>query len=841
MIEQVSQQFEQELRRTGAPMVRVATALGTMAIVGMALVDPYLAAGDDLHWARWVRLVSSLMLMAIYAATYVGDWKGEKVRPAAIASAVITGGAVIMLAYFTGGGDSDYHEAVYVTIFGYAMLPIPWKRWDTLVVYIGFIVFYDSLLLLGGRPGTWGALLTHNALLGAATFISVILQGIIRRSRLNEFAQRAELASANERLTALDEAKTRFFANLSHELRTPLTLTLAPLDALLESSREPLSDGQREKLALAQRNALRLLRQVDDLLALTRAEAASLNLQISDLDLVATLRELAGDIGELARRKRISLELKADDGLPTVSADAQLVERVLLNVIGNAAKFVKEGGRIVLGARLVDNGIDLTVDDNGIGISANDLPRIFDRFYQADSGNRRAFGGTGIGLALAREIVELHGGRIRAESELGVGTTIHCWFPLTLPPFAAKLAKVAPSRTNPEDAGLPEWHDAIRTAANYRFQGIADATERRIAPRPQPKGQVPTVLVVEDNPDMIRFISALLGHDYNVRSATDGEQGLRYATEHRPDLIISDVMMPVMDGLEMGRELRKSPATSAIPLIYLTARGAPDDRVQGMGSGADTYLAKPFRNEELLASVESLLSRQRNVREAAVLRQDEAIVYMASGIAEALDSTVNSLSAARDALAVTPKLSAPIEAALVPLLDLSVALTEFTRAGVKAVDVAASLSAVIAQAVAAINVRRSAPGVEIHVQVESGVRAGLREDELARVVTAVMGRAVRVTPAGRNVFVSAHVGEPGSVALTITDQGPTLSPTQLERLFFPFNEVSPSGPGGVRAGMALTHAGRLVTARGGALSVEVGIAGGTTVSIRLPLWTEGGP
>jgi CheY-like chemotaxis protein len=340
---------------------------------------------------------------------------------------------------------------------------------------------------------------------------------------------------------------------------------------------------------------------------------------------------------------------------------------------------------------------------------------------------------------------------------------------------------------------------------------------------------------------MIRFISALLGHDYNVRSATDGEQGLRYATEHRPDLIISDVMMPVMDGLEMGRELRKSPATSAIPLIYLTARGAPDDRVQGMGSGADNYLAKPFRNEELLASVESLLSRQRHVREAAVLRQDEAIVYMASGIAEALDATVNSLSAARDALAVTPKLAAPVESALVPLLDLSVALTEFTRAGVKVVDTPAVLSDVISRVIATTQARRSASGVEVHVQVQAGVRAAVREDELERVVAAIVGRAVRVTPSGRNVFVSAHADDVGGVSLTITDQGPTLSPTQLERVFFPFNEVSPSGPGGVRAGMALTHAGRLVTARGGALSVEVGTAGGTTVSIRLPMWAEAAP
>lgn len=824
--------FLDELREAGPALLRLASALGFVAFSAMWFVDPFLASGSDLQGARTVRVLSCSVLAALFAASFAGDLGKRQVRPLSMAAFVTTGLSVIALTHFTGGAASTYHEALYLTMFGYGMLPLPWRRFDALVLYLGTVTTYIGVMLAGGRPSPTGALPTHAALLLLAVLIAGVMNDYMMGSRRSDFQARLELAKANEQLMVLDQAKSRFFANLSHELRTPLTLTMAPIDALLESSREPLSDGQREKLELAQRNALRLLRQVDDLLALTRAEASALRLHVSDVDLVGMLRTLAADIAELARRKRLHLEVVADAGLPTVQADGELIERVLLNVIGNAAKFVKEGGRIVLGARREGDGVAITVQDDGIGIRAEDLPHIFDRFYQVDSGSKRSFGGTGIGLALARELMELHGGTIRAESTPGVGTTLICWLPITLPASVAHDPALVHARDD-SSTGLPEWHDAIRSASSYRYQGIADATERRIAPRPRPKSELPTILVVEDNPDMIRLISALLGHDYNVHSATDGATGLRYARDRRPDLIISDVMMPVMDGFEMARELRASPLTSQIPLMFLTARGALHDRVEGHGIGAEQYLAKPFRNEELLAQVEALLSRQRTVRGAERARQDEAIVFMASGVAEALARPIGALDAARRA--ASPEQTPALDAATDAIADMVRVLGELTHAAATPVDVPADPATVLAGVVASFSAGLGDHHPALHLAVDKSAPVGMGADELGQVVSTLVCRALRVTPAGRNVFVSTRHVVDGTLSITVTDEGPTLSPDQLERLFFPFNDASAAAAGGLRAGLAMLEASHLVARRGGTLHVEPTGTGGLAISVRLPI------
>jgi signal transduction histidine kinase len=827
-----------EMRAQGASMLRVATGLGTIAFAGMWLVDPALASGDDLFWCRVVRVAACGSLTTMFVASFFGDWATRWARGATIAAALITGVSVIALTYFTGGGDSDYHEALHVTFFGYAMLPAPWRRRDASLVFVSLLGLYDAVLLLGARLGPVGSFLTHNALLGLTVLTSVVLRRLLISVRQAELDRRSELAAANARLTALDEAKSRFFANLSHELRTPLTLALAPLEAVIESPREPLTDGQREKLQLAHRNALRLLRLVDDLLALTRAEAASLRLHVQDTDLPQLVHTLAGDIRELAARKQVTLEVDTEPDLPPVEADPQLVERVLLNVVGNALKFTREGQRVRIAARRQQHddvdGVLLEVADQGVGIAPKDLPHIFTRFYQGDSGSTRAFGGTGIGLALVRELVELHGGHVAAESAVGQGTTIRAWLPVRLPPTQAVHAvRASEVVVRSSETGLPEWHEAIRTARSYRYQGIEDATERRVAPRPRPKGHAPTVLVVEDNPDMIRFLVALLAHDFHVISARNGVQGLRLAVERQPDIIISDVMMPEMDGFEMARRLRESTPHRDIPLIFLTARGSPEDRLAGHVQGADTYLPKPFRGEELLAAVDALVSRRRVVRDAAASRQDEALVYMASGLVDVLGGVEDRLRQLRE-LAPAAPVAGDLAGALVRLEAVSGALHRLARAGSASLDVPTDVAACVRTALARCGPRSS----EVDVQVPNGLQVHLREDELVDVVQALLTRAFAVTPRGRSVAVTAGTGANDRALLTVTDEGPSLTPAQVDRLFFPFHELL--GPGASAAeGVAMSYAFRVVKARGGTLGVEISGDSGTAVVLGLPLAREG--
>lgn len=819
-----------EVRASAGLMLRAASGLGALAFVVMFPVDPMLTAGDDLASARLLRVVAIAVLLLLFGASFNTAWSTRWGRPATLFCCLVTGGTVAGLAYLTGGTVSDYHEALYLTLFGYALLPAPWQRYDAPVAFALIFAFYDLLLIAGDRAEPWGHFATHNTLLGASVLVAIVLDRILTRGRVDAFVQREALAAANARLTALDEAKSRFFANISHELRTPLTLTIAPLDALLDGSREVLTDGQREKLLLAQRNALRLLRMVDDLLALTKAEAASLRLHAEPLDLGDLVHTFVADVAGLTARKRITLDVHVDPELPLLDGDRHLIERVLLNLVGNAAKFTNEGGRITVSAVGEDDGVALTVTDDGVGIGPADLPHIFDRFYQADSGTTRRVGGTGIGLALVREIVELHGGGITAESALGEGTLIRVWLPRQRAADAEQL--LSPALTPSGDvievvSGLPEWHEAIRSANSYRFQGIDDATERRIAPRPRPKGHAPTVLVVEDNPDMIRFLVALLASDYNVLSAQNGRAGLRLATERRPDLIISDVMMPELSGFEMLELLRAQPGTAAIPLIFLTARGAAEDRVAGRAGGAETYLAKPFRSSELLAAVDALLDHQHIAQTTSAHQHDESLVFMASGVREVLDLATARLDAALAVLANGGSLE--LELGRDTLVELARELHDFASAGTAPVTEPALLHATIRAAVATLSEHSHDRTVHVNVAAETAV--ALTSSELTAAVTALLERAVAVTPPNGNIFVQAGPSRDGHVALTIRDEGPRIPVDDVERVFFAF--YGPIDGSGARLG--LTFHRRVIQARGGTLGIEQVGGANPAFVMRLPL------
>lgn len=824
-----------ELDQQGPLLVRVATALSILPLALFAFVDPQVTQGDDLRSAWLLRAISCGVLLLLFVASFWGTWATRLARPASLLVALVTGHTLVGLTYLTGGGESDYHEALHIAMFGYAMVPVSWRRYDIPLVSVSYLIGYAAVLALGERIGDLGAMVTHVGVLSASALIASALQVVLMKQREREFRSRHDLASANESLKTLDAAKNRFFSNISHELRTPLTLIVAPLEAMIESTREPLSAGHRERLQLAQRNALRLLRLVDDLLSLTKAEAASLKLQVSRVDLGRFVADFTRDVSELAARKQIAVTVDIPDHPVEVECDTTLIERVLLNVFGNAAKFVDFGGRIAVSVSAVDGGVEIAVTDNGVGIGEEHLPKIFDRFYQAEGGPTRTSGGTGIGLSLVKEICELHGGRVRAQSQLGEGTSIRCWLPSRLPASAEASAIRGGARDEPQ--GLPEWHQAIRTAKSYRFQGIDDATERRIAPRPRARGDAPTVLVVEDNPDMIRFLVALLAYDYEVLTAQNGKEGLRMALERMPDLIISDVMMPEMDGFEMVRRLREDVHGARIPLIFLTARGSSDDRIQGHSGGADTYLAKPFRSEELLAAVDALLTRQRSVRESASSREDEALVYMASGVHERLGATVAELRASQAALAnpvgsgvdPLPRLAS----ALAGLVELIASLRALANAGVRPATRPVELDDAVRDLVAELD-DQAQSGRTLHVELNAREQVRLEEEEVRAILEPLLLRALRVTPAGRNVYLQTTARSLGQdrlgVYVIVADEGPTLTPDQLERFFFPFSSVDDATDG-----MELARARRLVLARNGSIALEPGTDLGNRILVTLPV------
>jgi signal transduction histidine kinase/ligand-binding sensor domain-containing protein/DNA-binding response OmpR family regulator len=407
-----------------------------------------------------------------------------------------------------------------------------------------------------------------------------------------------QLQAQNARLAELDQAKSRLFTNLSHEFRTPLTLILGPLRGLLEGRHGPLSSDARVQGDLMMRNGQRLLRLVNQVLDLSRLEAGHVTLDARPGDLVALARATTLAFSPLAERRAIHLGFEVSERTLTVAFDREQLEKVLLNLLSNALKFTPEGGTVEVSVDAAGGDALLVVRDTGIGIAPEDLPHVFDRFHQASRAETRRFEGTGIGLALAKELVELHGGGISVESVPGEGST-----------FTVRLPRAATAGS--DEAG-------VLPGAGPDVGGVEDSIalggDAPDAAGPEGEDRT-TVLVVDDNADVRSYVRSVLAPTYRVIEAADGRAGLESARDALPDLIVADIMMPELDGLGLGRALKGDPMTDAIPLILLTARAAANDRVEGLRTGADAYLVKPFDPAVLEAQVANLLEGRRRLRE----------------------------------------------------------------------------------------------------------------------------------------------------------------------------------------------------------------------------------
>ena len=434
-----------------------------------------------------------------------------------------------------------------------------------------------------------------------------------------------------EVLAEIDRAKTAFFSNVSHEFRTPLTLMLGPIeDALNDASADALSLPQRRRLQTAHRSSLRLLRLVNSLLDFSRIEAGRATAMYEPTDLAKFTAELASSFESATQRAGLELSIDCQSLPRPVYVDRDMWEKIVLNLLSNAFKFTFEGGIEVRTQVSPDGGAArIVVRDTGVGIPSNELPRLFERFHRVDGQRSRSFEGSGIGLALVHELIKLHGGTIAVESEVGRGTA----FTLSLPFGTAHLAA---DRIGPER--LLAW--TSRRAGAYVEEALrwlpgADTEERDEAPaeRAEDLPALPfgsrtrgaRVLVVDDNEDMRRYMSRLLRGQWEVETAADGREALAAIHQRRPDVVLSDVMMPNLDGFGLLRAIRSHSELRDLPVVLVSARAGEEASVEGLGSGADDYLTKPFSARELLARVNANLEMARLRREATRdLRESEA-------------------------------------------------------------------------------------------------------------------------------------------------------------------------------------------------------------------------
>lgn len=437
--------------------------------------------------------------------------------------------------------------------------------------------------------------------------------------------QTQKLQGQSEKLKEMDKVKSRFFTNISHEFRTPLTLIMSPLEQMRSRNRDK---GQEKKFALMLRNSRHLLTLINQLLDLSRFDSGSMKLQASRQNIVSFLKEAAAAFQELAEKNKLALDFSYEEEEISLYFDAQKMTQVINNLLINAVKFTPEGGKITLSvsrqtrqgsSQKEDDFIIISVRDTGIGIPKEYLPNIFDRFYQAKSFKKNSLKGTGIGLALTKEVVLLHHGKIDVHSQEGKGTEFVIQLPLGMQhlredEIAASAAEVTGLERRGDFEGLtvPGDNDEAGMDVEDEKSEIIEAVPE---PTGKPEGEEKNVvLIVEDHSDMRLHIRDTLEPYYTVEEATDGKQGIAKAKEIIPDLIVSDIMMPEMDGYELCRELKKDRETSHIPIILLTAKALEEDTIKGLKTGADDYVTKPFNADILLARIENLIELRRQLQ-----------------------------------------------------------------------------------------------------------------------------------------------------------------------------------------------------------------------------------
>jgi signal transduction histidine kinase len=619
----------------------------------------------------------------------------------------------------------------------------------------------------------------------------------------------------SEALAEIDRAKTAFFSNVSHEFRTPLTLMLGPLEDELDERIAPLPPARRARLEAAHRNTLRLLRLVNTLLDFARVEAGRVQASYEPTDLAVFTTELASLFRSAIERAGMTLTMECDGLGEPIYVDREMWEKIVLNLLSNAFKHTFEGG-IRVALRLRGGFAELAVSDTGVGVPPGELPRLFDRFHRVKGARSRSHEGTGIGLALVQELVRTHGGEIHVQSRVGVGTT----FTVSAKtgrdhlPADRVVAARAPGPATatsanayvqealqwlPSAAAVPPSSPSAAAAAASPVATHGEGAAVAVASVRHGEGR-PRVIWADDNADMRAYVSRLLADSYDVLAVADGAAALAAAKAHPPDLVLSDVMMPELDGFGLLRELRADPRTRIIPVILLSARAGEEASVEGLAAGADDYLVKPFSARELLARVRTHVDLARLRREwSAQLQQAnqelEAFSYSVSHDLRAPLRAIDGFSKAvmtsqgdrldEQARGQLQRVRAAAGRMSI-LIDDLLALSRITRHVLvrEATDLSAIANALVG------DLRHQHPDRRVEVAIEPGLSAQADARLMRVVLDNLIGNAWKFTAkrAGAQIWFGA-VARQGPRAFVVRDNGAGFDQTYAKQLFRAFQRL----------------------------------------------------
>ncbi|RKH32085.1 ATP-binding protein [Corallococcus sicarius] len=663
-----------------------------------------------------------------------------------------------------------------------------------------------------------------------------------------------QLRTANEQLGELDRLKSEFFANVSHEFRTPLTLMLGPTEDLLAGRAGALSDEARKELERVHRNARRLLKLVNALLDLSRLEAGPKEERFVPADLAALTTDAASSFRSAMERAGLKLTVDCPRVSAPVYVAPDLWEQIVLNLVSNAFKFTLQGG-VTLRLREHGRWVSLEVEDTGSGIPAPELPRLFERFHRVPGTASRTHEGTGIGLALVQEFARLHGGTVGVNSQEGQGTTFTVTLPLGHAHLPPERIRATP---HPRSAAREATTAYVQEALQWSPNPPKELTQSSRAPAPSQETPArealprARILLADDNRDMRDYIQRVLSTDYEVEAVKDGQKALEAALENPPDLVLSDVMMPRLDGVGLLRALRAAPRTRELPILLLSAKAGEQATVEGLTSGADDYLVKPFSAGELLARIASNLKLARMRREVA----DERA--RSEGLSEALRGRDDFLSVAAHELRTPltafqlhldlverglgkdapPKVLERLKQArafirrLAALVEVLMDVSQITSGRLKLARTDVDLAELLVEVTRFAEEEARRDGTQLTVTVHGPVTGAFDPSRISQVVHNLVSNALKF---GRGRPVDVTLRQDGEwVRLCVADRGIGIRPEDRERIFGRFERaVSTHHYGGLGLGLWVSR--QVVEAHQGRIDVEDTPGGGTTFRVTLPV------
>lgn len=826
--------------------------------VAHALIIALVPAGAVLDWVvypeHWLEFfglrLSVALLVAIALACHYTAFVRAHVRWFAMLAPLLVNVTISLMIYRSEGAASPYYAGLNLVLAGIGVL-LPWTLSEcALACGVTAVAYGLACIAHGGLSSDRHLVLSNLYFLTLTAIICMTAARFKHRARVEEFRLSSELARSYQQVSELERLKTEFFANVSHELRTPLTLILSPLGDIADRIAELPAD-LRELVGIARSNSLRLLRLVNDLLQVSRLESGDLTLRPEPLELGEFAAAQVDSVRPLARLKGLELTLVTAPDKVWVTADPAQLEKVLVNLLTNAIKFTPKGGRVSLSVGAAGAEAEVRVTDDGIGIAERDLPVIFERFRQADGSSQRRFSGVGIGLSLARELAEQHGGSLTVKSQLGAGST----FTLRLP------ARTAPeSDTTAATRGLEVAPDVLAAQLREadRFVTVAGEEVTPEPPRAAPRNAT-TVLVIDDEPDMRRYLAGILADQYRVLKARDGAEGLALARREKPELVLVDLMMPVMNGWEVCAALKRE-AEGAPKVVVITARTDEMAKIAALKQGADDFLSKPFSTLEVRTRLMNLAvshELEKNLRlqnralsdaltklqaaEAKLVAREkmEAVVRLAGGILHEINNPLNftltaiSIALERCGDADLREILEDIEAGMKRVRDIVLDLRSFATPGHVEARQPLLLQELVDEAL-----KFTLPelkDVQIRREIPDDFRLLGSKSQLLQVLTNLLlnaGNAVRSNSHERppTIEIVASRGH-GGASIMVRDNGTGIPDELVGKVFDPFLTTRDVGKG---MGLGLSICRAVVTAHGGDIRVRSRAGSFTEVEFDIP-------